>query len=207
MLLPVTAGAQDLSTPKSAARAFTEALDKGDAPLARAAAITDERNAAFIDVMAEFVQETRKLNEAAIARFGDSGKAVAGKEPEKDLTKYFDEAEITESGDSATITRKDEPKKALTLRRTDGVWKVDLATLLGDELDIENTVRMFRAMNASMREMTSEIADGKHASADAARHALAMKNVEFFASAQNAPSTAPSTAPATAPVTQPAEPK
>ena len=199
-----TASAQDLSTPKSAARAFTEALDKGDAAAARAAAITDEKNVAFVDVMTEFMKETRRLNEAAIARYGDAGKEVGGAEAEKDLTKYYDEAEITETGDSATITRKDEPAKALKLRRVNDEWKVDIASLLGTEIDIEKTVAMFKALNAAMREVATEISEGKHASADAAKYALAMKNAAFFSSAEAA-TTNPSEPPTTAPSSQPAD--
>lgn len=195
--------AQDLSTPKSAARVFTEALDKGNASAAHAAAITTEKNAAFVDVMAEFMKATHKLNEAAIARYGDAGKEVGGAEKEKDLTKYYDEAEVTETGDTATITRKDEPAKALKLRRTEAGWKVDIASLLGDEIIIDDTVKMFRALNASMHEMTAEINEGKHPSAEAAKHALALKNAAYFTGAAGEPATAPSDSPATSPSTQP----
>ena len=204
LLVSAAVTAQDLSTPKSAARAFTEALDKGDATAARAAAVTDEKNAAFVDVMTEFMKETRKLNEAAIERYGDAGKDVGGAESQKDLTKYYDEAEITETGDTATITRQDEPSKALRLRKVENEWKVDVASLLGSEIDIEKTVAMFRALNAAMREVAAEITEGKHASADAAKYALAMKNAAFFSTA-DAATTNPSEAPTTTPSTQPAD--
>jgi hypothetical protein len=164
----------DLTTPEAAAKSFVDALEKGNADAAKAAAVATPEQATALEAMSEAMSGFRKLNEAAVARWGEAGKQVAGDMQDMDISAKLDKATVSVEGDTATLRTEDEEDEPLKLRRVDGQWKVDLSAMMGDE-DISQAVPMFRAMGKAAREVGGEIAEGKFQTAEEAQQAMAMR--------------------------------
>lgn len=191
------ATAQDLSTPKAAALVFAKAMEAGDAAGAKAASICNADGAKFLEVMTDIIKNGRKLEEAAVAKFGDAGKNLGNMES-MDMAKNLENSEVKEEGDSATITIKDSPEKPVKLKKVDGAWKVDMITLIS-EADLARAMPMFTAMNNVYAGTAGEISAGKYPTADAAKQAMGMK----LLAAMSAGMVAEQASPATQPTTQP----
>ena len=166
----------DLSTPKGAAKSFAKALENGDAESAKAASTGGDPKA--IESMAKTFGAMKKLQDAAVAKFGEEGKSVAGGPGGgkggnmAEMSKKVDEATEQITGDTATLTTKDggEPLK---LKKVSGDWKVDVTQMGGDMA--KEGQPMMDAMAKAAGETADEINAGKYKTAKEAQTALGGK--------------------------------
>jgi len=191
-LLPAFSRASDESEIKDAANAFGLALSKGDAAAAKKVATSDDPTVGFIDSVAPMIGASNKLNDAAIAKYGDDGRNVsmlAGVATNlANLTKLSNEAQVKVTGDTATVEpaknagadqstgramRGGRGPQNIHFRKEGGKWKVDLSNSATTRGDNGN----FQAMTQAFSETADEIKAGKYPTADEARQALTMKIV------------------------------
>lgn len=165
----------DLSTPKDAVKAYGQAMRDGDAPAAkRAVTNADPR---VIDALAALGASRRRLIAAAVAKFGEDGKTVAGGSAlpyGEEFDKMLDDAEVKIDGDTATVTEKSKDATPITLKKVGGEWKVDYAeiTKRGD------LIRILPVMDGIAKandELADEIKSGKHATVADAKKARGQK--------------------------------
>jgi hypothetical protein len=170
--------AANLSTPKDAAISFGRAVEAGDVAQAQAVTITDAPTKELLAAMVPLVGAMKKLDAAAVAKFGEAGKNVAGSDsPGAQFAGQFKDAEVKETGDTATVT----PKKGaepLMLKKVGGEWKVDLAAMTkgpNDAQAMAMVLPMFKQMTKSAEETTVEITSGKYKTVDEAKKAFNAK--------------------------------
>jgi hypothetical protein len=206
---------QDLSTPRGAATAFGKAMISGDVQAAKAAAVGDEPNLRMIDILAPATAAQNGLRQAAIAKFGESGKAlVPGQDPASvDVAKEMASADVKEDGDSAVIksTKPEAANAAVNLKKVNGEWRVDLAHSAQAGL-IARQLPAVQALTPVINEVAADITAGKYDNVNAAGAALKSKAAAAMAAVQRpapqgahpagdtqSPSPAPTPAPAPAP--------
>jgi hypothetical protein len=168
----------NLSTPKDAAISFGKAVEAGDLAQAQAVSITDAGTKELLAAMVPLVGALKKLDTAAVAKFGPAGKNVAGGgNPGAQFSGQYEDAEVKESGDTATVTGK-KGGEPLKLKKVDGQWKVDLASMTkgpDDARAMAMALPMFKGMTTSAEETTAEITAGKYKTADEAKQAFTAK--------------------------------
>lgn len=159
----------DLSSPKAAAKTFATAMTTGDAETAKKASTGVEPK--VIESMAAAMGNMKKLHDAAVAKFGDEGKAFAGMGPagDDDMVKKVEEATEEITGETATVKPKD--GHAMKLKKVDGSWKVDLAEEMAGPAAAMGTA-MFDKLAAAAKTTTDEIAAGKYKNAAEAKMAM-----------------------------------
>jgi hypothetical protein len=158
----------DYSTPKKAVRSFYVALVSDGAESARAA-VSDSLQAEVLADLRTLVTKVLAAQEAAEARFGQSGAAVCGGLPSLD---DIDQAAETIQGDTATLALKNQSKQ-LKLKRVDGQWKLDVFSILGiDPKDKDSARRMLAAAASAADRVAQQIKSGQYKSADDASAAL-----------------------------------
>jgi hypothetical protein len=161
----------DLSTPKGATKAFATAMEKGDAEAAKRASTGG--NPAIVESMAKAMGSSKKLRDAAIAKFGDEGKKIMGEEHNDmaELAKTVDESEMKEDGDNATLKPKTgEPVK---LKKINGEWKVDLTEMTA-AMGTMGT-GLFDSMSRAASETADDIQAGKYKTVLEAQQAFGAK--------------------------------
>ena len=166
--------AQDLSTPRAAIKSFYQALEDGNFERAKKAAIADKPQLEYIQGFVDLCQAMTQLGEAADEKFGADGAKLHFPLPVAQLAALADSAAIEEQGDTATCAIN--PKVPMTLKRSDGVWRVDLVTSFAgnvDKLQVQSTFQSQFA--AAIKEVVGEIKAGKLASVVEARTALQAK--------------------------------
>lgn len=182
VLLSLSAGGQDkpnASTPKGAAALFFQAMESGDIAAAKEMAVGNARQMAVLDALVPVVSGFKKLEAAAAKKWGEEGRKtlITGQDGPgsfdfKEQLKTARE-EIVE--DSATITpvnAKDAKRDTMKLKRIDGKWKLDLASIPTDGLENQATQKMLRTMAQIATSLAGEIDQDKYASATDAREAL-----------------------------------
>jgi hypothetical protein len=174
----------DLSTPKAAAKTFGQGLSDGDAETVKAAAIANEDQVKALEALVRAVSNFKKVEEAAVAKFGDAGKSIAnpGSMSIGDELAKIDTAEEKIDGDSATLTPA-ESTQPLQLRKIDGQWKVDFAAMPGSEQAAE-ALPMINAMADAATELADEISADKYKTAEEAKTALKQKLLAAMMAAQ-----------------------
>lgn len=163
----------DLSTPKGAAKAFANAMEKGDAEAAKRASTGG--NPAVVESMAKAMGSSKKLRDAAVAKFGDEGKNIMGQENNEmaELAKTVDESEVKEDGDNATLKPKTgEPVK---LKKINGEWKVDLTEMMATMGTMGTG--MIDSMSKAASETADDIQAGKYKTMSEAQQAFGAKMV------------------------------
>jgi hypothetical protein len=167
-------GSNNLSTPKSAVTSYADAMRRGD--VAAAKATVTGVNSETIDVLASSVTSRKRLDAAAVAKFGDDAKAFSGQNRSgaPEVEKWVADAEVVENGDTATVTPKDHSQRGVSLKKIDGQWKIDLSATPGMD-QMSTMLPMLQKMNAANDELASEIAAGKYPTAKEAKAAQAQK--------------------------------
>ena len=157
---------QDLSTPRKAAIAFMHAMSMGDVSAAKTASAGSEEDYQYLQSLIEFIAAGKDLQNAAINRFGESGKAVW-----PDASAGMPQQLQTDSEridrDTATVGSSD-GREPMSLRKIDGAWKVDLA-LIPQKKEIGKAIP---ALKKIMRSAIADINAGKYKSADEAQRAI-----------------------------------
>ncbi len=173
----------DLTTPIAAVKVYGKAMREGDAATAKRAVTNVDPK--IIDALAASGASRQRAIDAAVAKFGDDGKTVAGGSAlpyGEAFEKMLDEAEVKIDGDTATVTQK--PNDATTqktkdavpivLKREGGDWKIDYSELTRSG-DLMRLVPVMNAISTVNDELADEIKSGKYATAAEATRARVLK--------------------------------
>lgn len=174
--------APDALTPKHAAESFCKAMENGDVAGAKALAVGSEKQLTVLETIVPFVQSFKQLENAAFKKWGESGRneltASPGGANRFDVYDRIktDREEI--SGDTATLTTTD-PKATdrspMKLKKVNGQWKMDLASVQDEGMDDPKNVKIFKSMAEIAKTTASEIDQGKYADAASAKQAMGQK--------------------------------
>ena len=192
-LTPALLAAQDkpdLSSPKSAAKAFADAVMAGDAAKAKAICAGDEKQMKIVEAMVGLIGGIKKLEDAMIAKFGKEAVKSAGKSPVAtedmhDAIRRLGEGEVKVTGDTATVTPKKKPggeeehNEPLTLKKVGGDWKVDLASLTKDVPGGEEQLEGMRAFARMIQDVTKDVSAGKFKTAAEANQGIAQAFIKM----------------------------
>ena len=163
VLLGGVAGAlaeSDFSTPAAAFRTYTQALFDCDEAALKSAAIVSEKHPKLLGGMVEYIKVERQFRAAAITAFPEAARELP--DPAKESMKAIDNATVKIEGDTAVLVTSQsvEPVK---LRKVNGEWKVDLASMYND--DSVNDLVVFRgALTGVLSDMAADIEAGKYTS-------------------------------------------
>lgn len=144
--------------------AWIDAAWKGDADASKALlADTDADDRQIIDDMLAFNSSLRRLEAAAIKRFGEAdGKRVTGY-PDGSAAATKD-LQITVKGDTATATVGN-AMFPMQLKRQDGSWKVSFETFL-TKPDVRANLQRYTQATKAADEVTAKIEAGQFKSAE-----------------------------------------
>jgi hypothetical protein len=181
---------KDLSSPKAALTTLANALDQGDKEVAKAAIAGDAQQMKFVDGMVDLMKGMKELQTAAKEKYGSVPDEMPGIDK---MLAQVDQAEVKEEGDTATVTMPEEKRpegapaptpeesaasakaRELKLKKVDGDWKLDAATLMqGQELTDEQ-LQQFNSMSKAASETAKEIKDGKYPDYQTAMQAFGQK--------------------------------
>jgi hypothetical protein len=166
--------AAPLPSPKAVALAFVTSLEKGDATVARAL-VPGEEQIPWVDASLALAAALRRLDEAAVARFGEAGRAVSqGRLHLADSLKALEQAQEKVEGDTATLTIPG-TAKPVRLVRVAGTWRVaGPATAVEAREQVALYERLARAADLTAGEM----ADGGYPDAGEAARVFAARVTE-----------------------------
>ena len=182
-VLAVAARASDETDVKEAAKAFANALSKGDAEQAKQHATADEVTVSIIVNLSPVVVASIRLHDAAVAKFGKEGEDLAPNPAANmgDWSKSAEQASAKVAGDVATLTPKPEPStkpgaaqepmQALRFRKQGGQWKVDLSNM-SSAAQMKETAPRYKAIAQGMNQTADEINAGKYKDAKQATAGL-----------------------------------
>lgn len=174
---------------KETIAAFGKAVENGDAAGAKALTVSDPTSDKMLDALIPVSGAMKKLNDAAVEKFGEAGKSLAGNNSDSfDLAKSMKDLEVKETGDTAEAVNTKKPKdKPLKMKKVDGKWKIDFASVMGGEnaAQMEQALPMIKGMATAANEGADEIKAGKYKTVDEAKQALGTKLLG--AMMQNAP--------------------
>jgi hypothetical protein len=128
----------DLSSPQSAAMAYLKALQRGDAPTARAACVGNAAQMRWVDALAAMIDGIRKLDAAVHAKFGFAASQLNA-DLEQSLNVMADEPVdlyangSVQTGEAEAVVKPERKgftsqyQLPLALRKVEGRWKLNLA--------------------------------------------------------------------------------
>lgn len=179
----VTIGAEekaDASTPKGAVSAFFKAMERGDAAGAKALSNGTAKQLEVLDIIVPVASGLKALENAAVKKWGEDAKKVLTDGPGGgfDFEKNLAEAKVTENGDTATIVSgkaDEQEKQPLTLKKSEGKWKVDLGFVPVEQFSDPMLAKIFKGLGEAAKETAGEIDAGKYKTAQEAKQAMMMK--------------------------------
>ncbi len=181
-------GADDLTQPRSAAKAFTAALARGDADAAKAASIGERQDMQFIDAISAVVSSRNRLNIAADAAFGPTTQPIAHVGPTY-AHGPVDNTVLKIEGDTATLS-SETGLMHMRLRKIDAQqWRVDLKSTRGGRRDQQTIIAQMEVLAASLDAITECIKSSAYGTRDEAQRGM-LRLIEM--AGQGAPTTAPS---------------
>src|SRR4051812_28432552 len=161
----------DTSNPKGAVSAFFKAMEKGDIPEAKNMATGSQKQLAILETLVPLMSGFKQLENSAMKKWGEDGKKVLAEGQGGGASFNMDEelknAKVDEKGDMATITPGEQSKSAgkdkspMKLKKIEGRWKIDLASLPSEGLDDPNATRILKAMGDIARATAAEVDAGK----------------------------------------------
>ena len=181
--LTVTTRASDETDVKEAAKAFANALSKGDADQAKQHATSDEVTVAIIVNLSPLVVASNRLHDAAVAKFGKDGEDLAPNPAANmsEWSKSADQSLAKVAGDVAMLTPKPEPStrpvapqdqpQPLRFKKEGGQWKVDLSAM-STPAQMKQTAPRYKAVAEAMNSTAQQITEGKFKDAKIAALAL-----------------------------------
>ena len=181
--------ADDLSEPRPAARAFTDALGRGDAEAAKAAATGERIDMEFVDAIVAVVGSRNKLNATADEKFGPATQPISGVGPSYSLGAP-ERTLVVIDGDVATLSSESGFAR-MKLRKADGQWRVDLPATRGKRKDVQATIKRMEVLSAALDAITECIRVGAYADRAEAQRGL-LRLVELANA--SVPTTMPSVA-------------
>ena len=161
LLAPITRAETDTSTPKKAGIAFAKAVVAGDQAAVKALSTGTDAEFALVKSISELASAMKKLEEAAVKKFGPEGKLP--KEMALDMVSDFETADEKINGDTATLVIKSKPddKFPPTLKKDGAGWKMDLTNLDKDP-EAAAMAPMVPTMVKGLNTVTKNIEDGKY---------------------------------------------
>lgn len=172
---PATAPAAQPPSPKGVALAFVTALEKGDAPAAKALLPNDETHAKWVDASIALSASLKKLDAAATARFKEAGNTVSQNQLHlADSPKAIEQAAEKIEGDAATLTLPNQPQP-IRLMRVAGKWQLQLGPT---GPDAAKQLALYNRLTQATNKMTDELTAGRYPTAEAATRAFAAKLLE-----------------------------
>jgi len=160
--------AVDLSTPKSSAKSFYEAMTNADSAAMRDCLVIEGADQeqlakAFIDV----ILSGRKLAEAAKEKFGASGDKLASGAISREDASAIDAGSEFDDGDTATLTIKD--ARPMKFRKTASGWKLILIDFAAQKKDsLPEQIKLLTSLSSAMNDTADDISAGRFpTSADA----------------------------------------
>ena len=167
----------DLSSPRSALKAFVEALKSGDAEQAKKIChVTNENDQKVFEAGVKFEAALEKLVTAVEAKFGE-GAGVPLREKLGNagpanvvpmMEKSIPEAPDSSSEDRVTVSSPNQNEGDTKLIRVDGDWKIDVTAMIAD-MDQQQRQQMLKQMppaTKKLREAAEAVAAGKISSVD-----------------------------------------
>jgi hypothetical protein len=177
---PATAPAAPPPSPKAVALAFTAAIEKGDAPAAKALLPSDDGDdgrARWVDATVALTAGLKKLDAAALARFGDGGRGVSQNQLHLgDAAKSIEQAQEKIDGDTATLILPGQSKPLVSLKKVDGKWRLLAGPASAAEIP-EQLALCQRLLQAAAR-TADEVTAGAHPTADFAAKVFAARVLE-----------------------------
>jgi hypothetical protein len=180
----------DPSSPKGVAAAFFKAMESGDAATARSLATGQEKQLAVIDLLVPVFHSFKELETAAVKKWGDEGRKTlsqgqGGGPGSPDFNEQLKTAKEEITGDTATITPANasanvDKKDQLKLKKVDGKWKLDMASLPSEGIDDPAATKMLSAVAEVAKSTATEIDQGKYASAKDAKEAMTKKLIPLI---------------------------
>ncbi len=162
--------ALDLSEPKAAAKTFINAVADGDIETAKAAAIANEKQQAWIESLSAVMVSYQKLDTAMATKFGKATDADA----EHDMFSGMRKENILKELEAMRVEIKDDtarflpPKQEgqsdedvdqnLVLKKVDGQWKVDVSSMNDGDMENMDQSKKFATM---LDKLTADIESGK----------------------------------------------
>lgn len=160
--------------PKDVAVAFAKTIKSGDKKAAHDLCVGTPEQIKTIDTLIDMMSTILKFKDACDKKFGADNllsKNMAGGMP--DIAVEAAKAEYKVEGDTATAVDKAKPdeKNPMKLKKTDGTWKVDLASMGDDAAQAAQAAPMMKIM----AETTEEINAGKYKTVEEAAVAFGTK--------------------------------
>lgn len=166
----------DQSTPASLIRRVDYASAHGKKAMLMGCVVTrNQRDAKFIDAMADVIVTFTQVHIAAVQQFGKEGEALALPAPA--APRLVDESRWTIQGDRATgFDSHMGPKQTVAVRQN-GIWKLDLAASDGSSPESrEQHTKYFHTLAVVNRKVIERILSGEIASAAEAQQELEQNN-------------------------------
>ena len=189
----------DPSSPKGVAAAFFKAMESGDAATARSLATGQEKQLAVIDLLVPVFHSFKELETAAVKKWGEEGRKAlsqnqGGGPGSPDFNEQLKTAKEEINGDTATITPAGgnvDKKDQMKLKKVDGKWKLDMASLPSEGINDPDARKMLSAVAEVAKSTAAEIDQGKYATAKDAKDAMTKKLMPIIAPPTPAAKTPP----------------
>lgn len=195
----------DLTTPKAAVQTMFAAVEMADGSALRDsffASTQAERD--LVTAYAELIVAARHLRDAARDKFAADNAAAPNPAlirdgsvpgaPGPEDQPQLDNAQVQIDGDVATVQLPNQPKP-IKLRRTDNLWRIDLADYAAVQPDqLGEQTEVNHGLATALEDTTDEINAGRYASAQEAESAVQQKIHSVIApQLKNLATTAPTT--------------
>jgi hypothetical protein len=186
--------ATDLSSPKSAAKSFYDAVAASDSAAIRDCLLAEgDQQQQLADAYVELIVASKKLGDAAKEKFGANGGKLSAETINKEDAARIDSATQTDKSPEEVQLTLDPVAKPLTFHRTSTGWKLivmDSATAKPEA--IEPQVKLLTTLTAAMNDTTDDIAAGKFPTSTDAESALRQRFSEVMVKAYK-PASQPTT--------------
>jgi hypothetical protein len=169
--------APDLSTPKAAVATFSKAIVDHDLDTIKASMLGNEEQQKIVEGMADLMASMRKFKAACAAKYGEKNELGSGIPSDADFLADAQKTEYQIEGDIAKPLARDgkKPEEMTSLRKVDGVWKVDFSTLAKEKL--AEAAKLVK-LNKVFAETADEIESGKHKTIEEAALAIGPRMAE-----------------------------
>jgi hypothetical protein len=172
---PPPVAAAPLPSPKAVALAFVLSLDKGDATVAKALLPPGGGRGRWVDAAIGLSAALKRLDAAAVARFGEAGRAVSRDQLNLAISaKAVEQAVEKIEGDSATLTLPGSPRP-LRLKKVGGLWQLEVGPT---EEEAAEQVALCERLAGAADATAGEVAAGRYADPAAAARAFAARVTE-----------------------------
>jgi len=172
--------------PKGVATAFFKAMETGDLPAAKALAVGNEKQLAVLDVLVPVFHSFKQLEAAAVKKWGEEGRKTLTEGPGGGLNiaEKLKNAKVDVKGDAATITpvdtKPDDKNNEMKLKKVEGKWRLDMASIPAEGFDDPKALKMFKGMAEIAQTTAKEVDQGKYASANDAKQAMGQKILQMM---------------------------